>query len=195
MTEEDDWKKKIEEQRKIELVCRQIDDIVMNDEGSYKASDWIDVWKKVGEDFVFTYMAALNGCNVVCDYDKLIYKNAKRFMETIITREEYRARRNELQNLIFDCRQKERQEIQQVEDDKHLAHRNAADKIKAFTERVEKEKIENLRHLNRVEDDIHRKYAGKRANLDAEIKLLDAELKHAYYVNLKEGNENDNPNF
>lgn len=104
-----------------------------------------------------------------------------------MTQEEYKARRKELQDKIFDCRKQERQEIQKIEDDKLLAHRNAADKIKAYTERVEKEKIENLRHLNRVEADIHRKYAGKRAELDSEIKVLDAELKHAYYVNLKEG--------
>lgn len=106
-----------------------------------------------------------------------------------MTQEEYRARRKELQDLIYDTRQKERQEIQQVEDDKHLAHRNAADKIKAYTERVNEEKTEALRHLNRRADDIHRKYAVKRANLDTEIKLLDAELKRAYYVNLKEGGE------
>lgn len=112
-----------------------------------------------------------------------------------MTQEEYKARRKELQYQVFDCRIKERQEIQKIEDDKHLAHRNAADKIKAFTERVENEKRENIRYLNKHKDEVHRKYASVRAELDSEIKVLDAELKRAYYVNLKEGNENDNPNF
>lgn len=112
-----------------------------------------------------------------------------------MTQEEYRTRRKELQDQIFDCRKKERQEIQKIEDDKHLAHRNAADKIKAFTERVEREKRENIRYLNKHKDEVHRKYASMRAELDAETKVLDAELKRAYYVNLKEGGENGNPNF
>lgn len=106
-----------------------------------------------------------------------------------MTQEEYRTRRKDLQEQIFECREKERQEIQKIEDDKHLAHRNADDKIKAFTERVENEKRENIRYLNKHKDEIHRKYASVRAELDAEIKVLDAELKRAYYVNLKEGGE------
>ena len=106
-----------------------------------------------------------------------------------MTQEEYIARRRELQDKIFDCRVKERHEIQKVEDDKILAHRNAANRIKMFVERQEDEKLETLRTLNLHADDIHRKYAAERAELDAEIKLLDAELKRAYYVNLKEGGE------
>lgn len=106
-----------------------------------------------------------------------------------MTQEEYKARRKELQDKIYDSRLKERKEIQQVEDDKFLVHRNAANRIKMFVEREEKDKIETLRSLNRHADDIHHKYAVERAELDAEIKLLDAELKHAYYVNLKEGGE------
>ena len=106
-----------------------------------------------------------------------------------MTQEEYKARRKELQDKIFDCRVKERREIQRVEDDKILAHRNAANRIKMFVEREERDKIETLRHLRRYTDDIHRKYAAERAELDAEIKLLDAELKRAYYVDLKEGGE------
>lgn len=106
-----------------------------------------------------------------------------------MTSEEYLARRKELQEEIFQCRQSERKEVQGIEDDKFLAHRNAADKIKAFTERTQREKIEAIRYLNKQKDEIHRKYASKRADLDAEIKILDAELKRAYYVNLKEGGE------
>lgn len=106
-----------------------------------------------------------------------------------MTQEEYIARRRELQDKIFDCRKKERQEIQKIEDDKLLAHRNAADKIKAFNERVENEKREDIRYLNKHKDEVHRKYASVRAELDSEIKVLDAELKRAYYVNLKEGGE------
>ena len=106
-----------------------------------------------------------------------------------MTQEEYKARRKELQDQIFDCRKKERQEIQKIEDDKLLAHRNAADKIKAFNERVTREKIDAIRYLNKHKDEVHRKYASVRAELDSEIKVLDAELKRAYYVNLKEGGE------
>ena len=106
-----------------------------------------------------------------------------------MTQEEYKARRKEIQDKIFDCRVKERREIQQVEDDKRLTHQNAANRIKMFVENVERDKIETIRSLNRYIDDIHRKYAAERAEIDAEIKLLDAELKHAYYVNLKEGGE------
>ena len=106
-----------------------------------------------------------------------------------MTQEEYIARRKELQDKMSDNRAKERREIQKLEDDKILAHRNAANKIKMFVEREEKDKIETIRTLNRHADDIHRKYAAERAEIDAEIKLLDAELKHAYYVNLKEGGE------
>ena len=106
-----------------------------------------------------------------------------------MTQEEYIARRKELQDKIFDCRVKERKEIEQVEDDKRQVHRNAANRIKMFMEREERDKIETLRSLNNHADDIHRKYAAERAEIDAEIKLLDAELKHAYYVNLKEGGE------
>ena len=104
-----------------------------------------------------------------------------------MTQEDYKARRRELQDKIFDCRVKERKEIQQVEDDKRQVHRNAANRIKMFAEKVENEKIESIHYLSRCIDDIHRKYAAERAELDAEIKLLDAELKHAYYVDLKEG--------
>lgn len=104
-----------------------------------------------------------------------------------MTQEEYLARRKELQDKIFDCRVKERKEIQQVEDGKRQVQRNAANRIRIFVEREEKDKIETLRSFNRHADDIHRKYAAKRAELDAEIKLLDAELKRAYYVDLKEG--------
>ena len=104
-----------------------------------------------------------------------------------MTQEEYIARRKELQDKMSDSRAKERMEIQKVEDDKFLVHRNAAYRIKMFVEKEEKDKIETLRTLNLHADDIHRKYAAERAELDAEIKLLDAELKHAYYVNLKEG--------
>ena len=106
-----------------------------------------------------------------------------------MTQEEYKARRKELQDKMYDSRVKERREIQRVEDDKILAHRNAANRIKMFVEREETDKIETLRHLKRAADDIRHKYAAERAELDAEIKLLDAELKHAYYVNLKEGGE------
>ena len=108
-----------------------------------------------------------------------------------MTQEEYKARRKELQDKMSDSRAKERCEIQKLEDDKILAHRNAANRIKMFVEREERDKIETLRSLNRYIDDIHRKYAAERAEIDAEIKLLDAELKHAYYVNLKEGEKND----
>ena len=104
-----------------------------------------------------------------------------------MTQEEYLARRKELQDKIFDCRVKERNEIQQVEDVKRKLHRIAADRIKIFVEKQETEKIESLRRLSSTADDIHRKYAAERAELDAEIKLLDAELKRAYYVDLKEG--------
>ena len=104
-----------------------------------------------------------------------------------MTQEEYKARRKEIQDKMYDSRVKERKEIQQVEDDKRLTHQNAANRIKMFVEKVERDKIETLRHLCRYTDDIHRKYAAERAELDAEIKLLDAELKHAYYVDLKEG--------
>lgn len=104
-----------------------------------------------------------------------------------MTQEEYKARRKELQDKISDCRTKERKEIQRVEDDKRLAHLNAANRIKMFVEKVETEKIETLRHLSRYIYDIHRKYAAERAEIDSEIKFLDAELKHAYYVDLKKG--------
>ena len=104
-----------------------------------------------------------------------------------MTQEEYKARRRELQDKMSDSRAKERREIQKLEDDKILAHRNAANRIKMFVEREERDKIETIRSLNRYIDDIHRKYAAERAEIDAEIKLLDAELKHAYYVDLKEG--------
>ena len=112
-----------------------------------------------------------------------------------MTQEEYKARRKEFTDKIYESRRKETKELRAVEDDKRLAHSNAADKIKAFTEKVEQEKLETLRYLNSIKQDIRRKYAEERTELDSEIKLLDAELKHAYYVNLKEGNENDNPNF
>ena len=108
-----------------------------------------------------------------------------------MTQEEYKVRRKEIQDKIFDCRVKERKEIQQVEDDKRQVRRNAANRIKMFVEREETEKIDILRHLNSAAADIRHKYAAERAELDAEIKLLDAELKHAYYVNLKEGEKND----
>lgn len=104
-----------------------------------------------------------------------------------MTQEEYKARRKELQDQIFDCRKKERQEIQNIEDDKRLAHRNAADKIRAFTQRVEQENMEAIRYLNKHKDEIRRKYASMRAELDNELKVLDAELRRAYYVDLKEG--------
>lgn len=106
-----------------------------------------------------------------------------------MTQEDYKARRRELQDKIFDSRKKERKEIQRVEDDKLLARRNADNRIKMFAEKVENEKIESIHYLSRCIDDIHHKYAAERAELDAEIKLLDAELKRAYYVNLKEGGE------
>lgn len=106
-----------------------------------------------------------------------------------MTQEDYKARRRELQDKIFDSRKKERKEIQRVEDDKLLARRNADNRIKMFAEKVENEKIEAIHYLSRCIDDIHRKYAAERAELDAEIKLLDAELKRAYYVNFKEGGE------
>ena len=104
-----------------------------------------------------------------------------------MTKELYIARRKEIQDKMYDSRAKERKEIRQVEDDKIQVHRNAANRIKMFVERQENEKLETLRSLNRYAEDIHRKYAAERAELDAEIKLLDAELKHAYYVDLKEG--------
>lgn len=106
-----------------------------------------------------------------------------------MTQEEYIARRRELQDKMSDSRAKERREIQKVEDHKFQVHRNAAYRIKMFVEKEEKDKIETIRSLNHHADDIHRKYAAERAEIDAEIKLLDAELKHAYYVNLKEGGE------
>lgn len=112
-----------------------------------------------------------------------------------MTQEEYKARRKEFTDKIYDNRRKETKELQSIEDDKRLAHSNAAEKIKAFTAKVEKEKLETLRYLNSVRQDIRRKYAEERTELDSEIKLLDAEMKHDYYVNLMEGNENDNPNF
>lgn len=104
-----------------------------------------------------------------------------------MTQQEYKTRRKQLQDQIFDCRQKERQEIQNIEDDKRLAHRNAADKIRAFTQRVEQENMESIRYLNKQKDEIRRKYASMRAELDNELKVLDAELRRAYYVDLKEG--------
>lgn len=104
-----------------------------------------------------------------------------------MTQQEYKTRRKQLQDKIFDCRQKERQEIQNIEDDKRLAHRNAADKIKAFTQRVEQENMEAIRYLNKHKDEIRRKYVLMRAELDNELKVLDAEMRHAYYVDLKEG--------
>lgn len=106
-----------------------------------------------------------------------------------MTQEEYKARRKELQDKMSDSRAKERMEIQKVEDDKILVRRNAANRIKMFVEREETEKIDIIRHLNSAAADIRHKYAAERAELDAEIKLLDAELKHAYYVSLKEGGE------
>lgn len=106
-----------------------------------------------------------------------------------MTQEEYKARRKELQDQMSDSRAKERMEIQKVEDDKILVRRNAANRIKMFVEREETEKIDIIRHLNSAAADIRHKYAAERAELDAEIKLLDAELKHAYYVSLKEGGE------
>lgn len=106
-----------------------------------------------------------------------------------MTQEEYIARRKELQDQMSDSREEERKEIQKVEDDKFLVHRNTNNRIQMFVEIQETEKRETLRSLNRHADDIHRKYAAERAEIDAEIKLLDAELKHAYYVNLKEGGE------
>lgn len=106
-----------------------------------------------------------------------------------MTQQEYKTRRKQLQDQIFDCRQKERQEIQKIEDDKRLAHRNAADKIRAFTQRVEQENMEAIRYLNNHKDEVRRKYASMRAELDNELKVLDAELRRAFYVNLKEGGQ------
>ncbi len=181
--------KSVEEKKKRVPVHNCIVDIIKDEADCFKVKDWIDVWKKVGEDFLATYIYAVNGTSTNNETVSIIYQNARRFMETIITREEYRVRRKEIQDKIFDCRVKERKEIQQVEDDKRQVLRNAANRIKLFVEREEKDKIETLRSLNRHVDDIHRKYAAERAEIDAEIKLLDAELKHAYYVNLKEGGE------
>ena len=181
--------KSVEEKKKRVPVHNCIVDIIKDEADCFKVKDWIDVWKKVGEDFLATYIYAVNGTSTNNETVSIIYQNARRFMETIITREEYRVRRKEIQDKIFDCRVKERKEIQQVEDDKRQVLRNAANRIKLFVEREEKDKIETLRSLNRHVDDIHRKYAAERAEIDAEIKLLDAELKPAYYVNLKEGGE------
>lgn len=112
-----------------------------------------------------------------------------------MTQEEYKARRKEFVDRIYQNRRNETKELQSIEDDKRLAHSNAADKIKAFTAKVEQEKLETLRYFNSIRQDIRRKYAEERAELDSEIKLLEAEMKRDYYVNLKEENENDNPNF
>lgn len=188
-SEFDSLRASIAEEKKRVPVFNCIVDIIKDEEDNFKVKDWIDVWKKVGEDFLATYIYAVNGTSTNNETVSIIYQNARRFMETIITREEYRARRRELQDKIFDSRKKERKEIQRVEDDKLLARRNADNRIKMFAEKVENEKIEAIHYLSRCIDDIHRKYAAERAELDSEIKLLDAELKRAYYVNLKEGGE------
>lgn len=106
-----------------------------------------------------------------------------------MTQEEYMARRKEIREKIMETRIRERREIEAVEDDKLLAKRNAAEKIKAFTERVEEDKMEALRHLNRMEDEIHNRYAAERVELDCQVKLLDAEIKRQFYVSMKEGGE------
>lgn len=181
----------IKEEKKRVPVFNCIVDIIKDEEDNFKVKDWIDVWKKVGEDFLATYIYAANGTSTNLETVSIIYQNAKRFMETIITREEYRQRRMELQDKIFDSRVKERKAIEQVEDDKRLVHRNAADRKRMAIEKCEKEERENIRHFDRTIEDIHRKYATERAQIDSEIKLLDAEFKRAYYVNLKEGEKND----
>lgn len=118
-----------------------------------------------------------------------------------MTQEEYKARRKELQEEIFQCRQNERQQIQEIEDKKIAVHRNTADRIKDYIAKAEHIKLDTLRQLNKQKDEIRRKHSTRRAELDSEIKLLDAQLKHDYYVNLKEkgksatADENDNPNF
>ena len=49
-----------------------------------------------------------------------------------MTQEEYIARRKELQDMMSDSRAEERKEIQKVEDDKILVHRNTDNRIKMF---------------------------------------------------------------
>lgn len=106
-----------------------------------------------------------------------------------MTREEYMARRKEIREKIVETRIKERKRMEQVEDDKLLAHRNAENKIKAFTERVLAEKLEQIRYLNRCADDIHAKYAAEREELDLENKILDAEFRRQYYAGIEEGGQ------
>ena len=48
-----------------------------------------------------------------------------------MTQEEYIARRKELQDKMSDSRAKERMEIQKIEDDKILVHRNAANRTES----------------------------------------------------------------
>lgn len=106
-----------------------------------------------------------------------------------MTREEYMARRMELQLAITKSREEERMDLHTVENDKVLAYRNAADKIKCFKDSVENELRESLHRLALLSDNLHRKHAVRRAEIDADIKVLDAEMKRMYYVSLKEGGQ------
>ena len=51
----------IKEEKKRVPVFNCIVDIIKDEEDNFKVKDWIDVWKKVGEDFLGTYIYAVNG--------------------------------------------------------------------------------------------------------------------------------------
>lgn len=104
-----------------------------------------------------------------------------------MTQEEYKARRKELQDKMGEARKQESIEIQKNEDDRHLAHRNAADKIKEFVQMVENEKMTTIRHLRSAAADIRAKYATMRSGIDTELRLLDVEYRRQYCDDLKEG--------
>lgn len=166
----------------INLISKQVE----NEEGEFKSQDWIDFWKDVGKQQAET-IRFLNNEDYLRGRRKensAMFEDSTIFMDTLMTREAYRGRREELQKKIFDNRKEESNVIEKLEDKRMLACRNARDKIAIYTAQVEEEKVMTIRRLKNEMREVRRKYAEERAFIDGELKLLDAELKRAYYVEL-----------
>lgn len=98
-----------------------------------------------------------------------------------MTQEEYIARRKELQRKITELNRKKRIDSKKLDDEERRIAIDAANKIKAFTEKVDNEKNEAHYKLLVAFDEIIDTYVEEKSSLETEINILDAKFKRQYY--------------
>ena len=98
-----------------------------------------------------------------------------------MTEEEYRERRKELQKKITELHRKQRIESKKFDDENRRISIDAGNKIKAFTEKVDKEEREAKFQIMDAVDELIDKWNEEKSALETEIKILDAKFKKQYY--------------